>query len=106
MLPFFRLYAIIILESQEYLIFCGTISLLEVFSMSIDLLQEKIRQTKTPIMVGLDPTEDLIPLHILNAAFDEKGMTPEGLAEAYFVFCKGLLRISDVEPLTNKFIFL
>lgn len=67
--------------------------------MSIDLLQEKIRQTKTPIMVGLDPTEDLIPLHILNAAFDEKGMTPEGLAEAYFVFCKGLLEeLQDTVP--------
>ena len=29
--------------------------------MSIDLLQSKIRKLKAPIVVGLDPTPELIP---------------------------------------------
>lgn len=67
--------------------------------MSIDLLQEKIRKTKSPIMVGLDPTEDLIPLHILNDAFAEHGQTPEALAAAFLRFCRELLdELKDIVP--------
>ena len=59
--------------------------------MSIDLLQEKIRKLKAPIMVGLDPTEDLIPLHVLNRSFDALGQTPEALADAYRTFSREIL---------------
>lgn len=67
--------------------------------MSIDILQEKIREYKNPCMVGLDPTEDLIPLHILNQAYETLGESPEGLAEAYVTFCKELLdTLKDIVP--------
>ena len=59
--------------------------------MSIDVLQAKIRKTKTPILLGLDPTPEGIPPAVLEAAFAEAGRDLRGLARAYEVFCKGLL---------------
>lgn len=67
--------------------------------MSIDVLQDKIRALKNPSMVGLDPTEDLIPLHILRPAYAQYGETPAGLAAAYEVFCMELLdTLKDTVP--------
>ena len=43
----------------------------------IDKLVEKIKKTGAPIVVGLDPTLKLIPQHLLDAAFKEKGETPD-----------------------------
>ena len=59
--------------------------------MSIDVLQSKIRKLKTPILVGLDPTEALIPPTLL-AEYRARLEDPvEALAESYRLFCRGLL---------------
>lgn len=59
--------------------------------MSIDLLQSKIRKLKTPIMVGLDPTRELIPPELLASCEGRLGVGPEAEAESYLLFCKGIL---------------
>lgn len=59
--------------------------------MSIDVLQAKIRKLKNPMIVGLDPTPELIPPAMLDAASAEKGKTPDGMALAYLRFCCGML---------------
>ena len=59
--------------------------------MSIDVLQSKIRKLKTPIVVGLDPTPELIPPELLAGCVERLGSTPEALAESYLLFCKGIL---------------
>lgn len=59
--------------------------------MSIDLLQSKIRKLKTPIVVGLDPTPELIPPELLAQCRDQLGDSVEALAEGYLRFCKGIL---------------
>ena len=67
--------------------------------MSIDVLQERIRKLKSPIMVGLDPYLPILPRHIVRDAFDEYGQTLRGAAEAYYRFCTELLdRISPIVP--------
>lgn len=59
--------------------------------MSIDVLQSKIRKCKAPIVVGLDPTRELIPPELLADCAEQLGPGPEALAESYLRFCKGLL---------------
>ncbi|MCR5552949.1 MAG: orotidine-5'-phosphate decarboxylase [Oscillospiraceae bacterium] len=59
--------------------------------MSIDVLQSKIRKTRCPIVVGLDPTPELIPPAVLEAANAERGQGLDGLALAYERFCCGVL---------------
>lgn len=59
--------------------------------MSIDILQEKIRKFKNPTMVGLDPILALIPEYIKKNAYASFGQTLAGAAEAYRVFCFGIL---------------
>ena len=59
--------------------------------MSIDVLQNKIRKLKCPIVVGLDPTPELIPPELLADCEARLGPGPEALAESYTLFCKGLL---------------
>ena len=59
--------------------------------MSIDVLQSKIRKLKTPIVLGLDPTPELIPPALLAACEAGPGPGPEALAESYVRFCRGLL---------------
>lgn len=59
--------------------------------MSIDILQEKIRKFKNPVMVGLDPYLPILPRHIVEDAFKEYGQTPKGAAAAYERFCMELL---------------
>ena len=67
--------------------------------MSIDVLQEKIRKFKNPTMVGLDPILDLIPEHIKRQAYSEFGETLTGAAEAYRIFCFGILdALKEVVP--------
>ncbi len=67
--------------------------------MSIDVLQERIRKLKSPIMVGLDPYLPILPRHIVRDAFDEYGQTLRGAAEAYYRFCTELLdRLSPIVP--------
>lgn len=59
--------------------------------MSIDLLQSKIRKLKAPIVVGLDPTPELIPPELLAQCRDQLGDSVAALAEGYLRFCKGIL---------------
>lgn len=70
--------------------------------MAIDVLQEKIRKMKNPTMVGLDPILDLIPEHIRREAYSQYGETLKGAAEAYRVFCFGILdALKEVVPATK-----
>ena len=59
--------------------------------MSMDILQEKIRQKKNPTVAGLDPKLDYIPQYIKDEAFGKYGKTLKGAAEAYRQFCYGLI---------------
>lgn len=59
--------------------------------MSIDVLQMKIHKLKCPVMVGLDPTPDLIPGYILAQAREEHGDTLAAMASAFERFCEGIL---------------
>ncbi|MBR6118753.1 MAG: orotidine-5'-phosphate decarboxylase [Oscillospiraceae bacterium] len=59
--------------------------------MSIDVLQNRIRKLKCPIVVGLDPTRELIPPELLAECVSRLGPGPEALAESYGRFCRGLL---------------
>ncbi len=52
--------------------------------MSFDRLQEKIRKTKNPTVVGLDARLEYIPPAIVSAAFAEHGETLEGAASAVY----------------------
>ena len=67
--------------------------------MSMDLLQEKIRQKKNPTVAGLDPRLSYIPPHILSEAYAKYGQTLRGAAEAYRLFGRGLIdALKDVVP--------
>ena len=59
--------------------------------MSMDALQEKIRNKKNPTVAGLDPKLDYIPQFLKDEAFAKYGMTLKGAAEAYRLFCRGLI---------------
>lgn len=52
----------------------------------ISELIAKIEKTSAPIVMGLDPTLQLIPEHIQKRAFSEFGESLEGAAEAVFNF--------------------
>lgn len=57
----------------------------------INKLVSKIKKTKAPIVVGLDPMMKMIPKHITNKAFSEYGETLEGAAEAIWQFNKEIV---------------
>ncbi|GFI29015.1 orotidine 5'-phosphate decarboxylase [Lachnospiraceae bacterium] len=57
----------------------------------INKLTAKIQKTHAPIVVGLDPMLDYIPEHIQKKAFQEKGETLEGAAEAIWQFNKEIV---------------
>lgn len=57
----------------------------------ISKLIAKIKETKAPICVGLDPMLDFIPAHILEQAYDEYGQTMKGAAEAIWNFNKAII---------------
>ena len=62
-------------------------------------LNEKIRKTQAPIVVGLDPTLSMIPQPLLEKACHEKGYTLEGAAEAFWLFNKGIVdAVHDLIP--------
>lgn len=67
--------------------------------MSIDVLQEKIRKLKNPVMFGLDPYLPVLPRHITREAFEAHGQTLQAAAEAYYRFCTELLdALADIVP--------
>ena len=59
--------------------------------MSIDVLQEKIRKMKNPSLVGLDPSDQVVPPHLFAESFAAYGQTLEAVASAYETFCVSLL---------------
>lgn len=59
--------------------------------MSIDVLQEKIRRLKSPVMLGLDPYLPILPPHLVRDAFEAQGQTPAAAAAAYYRFCTELI---------------
>ena len=65
----------------------------------IDKLVKKIKETKAPIVVGLDPMLSYVPEYIKKAAFDEYGETLEGAAEAIWQYNKGIVdAVYDLIP--------
>ena len=67
--------------------------------MSIDALQNRIRKFKNPSMLGLDPTPEVIPQFLFEAAYAQYGRTLRAMGEAYRVFCTALLdELSDFIP--------
>ena len=61
--------------------------------MSIDALQAKIHKLKSPVMVGLDPSPELIPPTLIE------GEGVGAMAAAYERFCLGILEaVSGVVP--------
>lgn len=65
----------------------------------IDQLIEKIRKTGAPIVVGLDPQLAFIPEPVLEEGFGTHGETPEGAAEAFFIFNKKIMdAVCDLIP--------
>ena len=57
----------------------------------IQQLIEKIKKTKAPICVGLDPMLNYIPEHILKKSYNEFGETLEGAADAIWQFNKEIV---------------
>lgn len=57
----------------------------------INKLTEKIKKTKAPIVVGLDPMLAYVPQHLKEKAFAEHGETLEGAAEAIWQFNKQIV---------------
>ena len=57
----------------------------------INKLIEKIKQTKAPVVVGLDPMLSYVPEHVQKKAFAQLGETLEGAAEAIWQFNKAIV---------------
>ncbi|MCR5283237.1 MAG: orotidine-5'-phosphate decarboxylase [Lachnospiraceae bacterium] len=65
----------------------------------INQLVASIKKKQAPIVVGLDPMLDYIPEHLQKEAFEKYGETPEGAAEAIWLFNQGLIdAIADLVP--------
>ncbi|MDO5522052.1 MAG: orotidine-5'-phosphate decarboxylase [bacterium] len=65
----------------------------------INKLVKKIEANKAPIVVGLDPMLSYVPEHIKVKAFEEKGETLAGAAEAIWQFNKGIIDATyDIIP--------
>ena len=65
----------------------------------INKLVKKIKKTKAPIVVGLDPMLSYIPEQVQTKAFLEYGETLEGAAEAIWQFNKEIVdKIYDLVP--------
>jgi orotidine-5'-phosphate decarboxylase len=67
--------------------------------MFVDRLIESIKAKKTPVVVGLDPRIEMIPDFIKKEAFRRKGNGVEGIAEAMYLFNKGIIdAVYDLIP--------
>ena len=65
----------------------------------INKLVENIKQTKAPIVVGLDPMLSYVPEHITKKAYAEYGETLKGAAEAIWLYNRELIdHIHDLIP--------
>lgn len=62
-------------------------------------LIERIIELKNPTVVGLDPTLDYIPRHIVEEAFEKEGKNAKGAARACLHFNKKIIdAICDIVP--------
>ena len=69
----------------------------------INKLVAKIKETKAPIVVGLDPMLNYIPEHVQKKAFAEFGETLEGAAEAIWQFNKEIVdKTYDLIPAVKR----
>ncbi|WP_287842977.1 orotidine-5'-phosphate decarboxylase [Caldanaerobacter sp.] len=67
--------------------------------MFVDRLIESVKVKKTPVVVGLDPRIEMIPDFIKEEAFRRKGNGVEGIAEAMYLFNKGIIdAVYDLIP--------
>ena len=67
--------------------------------MSFDILQEKIREKKTPTVAGPDARIEYVPAHIQKRSYEEFGETLAGAADAVWQFNRGLIdALYDVVP--------
>ncbi len=57
----------------------------------INRLVEQIKKKNAPIVVGLDPTEKLIPVYIIDRCIKEYGETLEAMGEAIWEYNKGIV---------------
>jgi len=65
----------------------------------IERLNEKIKKTGAPIVVGLDPTLAFVPKFIQDKAFEDFGQTLEGAGEAIWQFNKAIVdAVYDLIP--------
>lgn len=65
----------------------------------INKLNDKIKKTGAPIVVGLDPMMKFVPGYIKQNAFAEYGETLEGAAEAIWQYNKGIVdAVCDLIP--------
>ncbi|MDI3519112.1 MAG: orotidine-5-phosphate decarboxylase [Caldanaerobacter sp.] len=68
-------------------------------NMFVDRLIESVKVKKTPVVVGLDPRIEMIPDFIKEEAFRRKGNGVEGIAEAMYLFNKGIIdAVYDLIP--------
>ena len=67
--------------------------------MMIDMLVDRIKETGAPIVVGLDPQLSFIPDEVKARAYEEKGETLEGAAEAIWQFNRAIVdAVADLVP--------
>ncbi|TCO60394.1 orotidine-5'-phosphate decarboxylase [Caldanaerobacter subterraneus] len=67
--------------------------------MFVDRLIESVKVKKTHVVVGLDPRIEMIPDFIKEEAFRRKGNGVEGIAEAMYLFNKGIIdAVYDLIP--------
>lgn len=59
--------------------------------MIIDKLIEKIKETKNPTLLGLDPRLSYVPKYITDDCIEKYGNTTEAVAEAFFIFNKAII---------------
>ena len=65
----------------------------------INILNEKIKKTNAPVDVGLDPTLNNIPAHVLDKSYKEYGENLKGAARAIVEYNKTIIdSIADLIP--------
>jgi orotidine-5'-phosphate decarboxylase len=65
----------------------------------IDKLIEKIEETKNPIVVGLDPTMELLPKYLKDEMFQTYGPTPKAVGAMFTAFNKAIIdQVHDLVP--------
>ena len=65
----------------------------------IDRLIKNIKETENPTVVGLDPTFEMMPDHLLKEMFETYGKTPKAVASMFLEFNKGIIdQVHDLIP--------